>query len=806
MAARGAHGGRRRLESYAWERLLAAILAGVLLALPLHALGEGTPDAGGNAPVVDVAVAATSPDAVGLDAVPNGSDGVVGVDSEEPEVPFAEVVSPGEGTVASVADATSESVGSGEQGEPGDAIPASREDVLAPVGETPAGETPEGDSSEDSVGETAAAQEPAGDGAIARDVTSEDASGKDPASGPQGSSMADVAPAPAGSTAGAAPESAPAESSAPAPAPVAASPASPPAQVAATSGKSTHATASPASYRPTLDPVAGVIPLLVVVAGFLGENGVGAVSYSDAYDWAQTVFGSANGVSAYYSDMSNGKFTFTPAAENSAYGVAGNTNAADAANDGVVHVSMPEAHGNWGDSYYSDAGAAGEMLAAFARILKAADAFVDFAAYDADGNGVLDRTELAVAIVVAGYEAAEDEGDLPAGAHTLWSHAWSYTDAGVARPAVDGVKLDDYIAIAEKTRDASGPQVVDVQEPLAVLTHELGHYLGLPDLYDTTDDSGDWTGHAVESASLMATGNWAATIDEAGKATSVPAALDAWSRYQLGWVKPTVVKKGGVYTVSAQDSKNGYVCLLVPTKNKGEYYLIENRTFAGHDAGLAYEYDDYANGGLVIWHVDNGVVKRYLASNTVNGSAHRPGVAPLYPEQDESGWDYTLWYGASVPDTALLYWGADMFGELFPCSRVLDLPLYGAGADADDPLARLLSGIRIEFLDNAGPDMRIRIWMPGEDGPQVPEEEGYPNDWAETPRPKTETYVIQRAEAPAAQVAAPAPSAAPAIPATGDDAPRQAAFAFSLMLASLAAFAFARARRADPALRARHAR
>ena len=409
----------------------------------------------------------------------------------------------------------------------------------------------------------------------------------------------------------------------------------PASRVSAESGQNVPTTvSSPENYKPTLAAVAGTIPLLVIVAGFAGSNGAGAVAYDASYDWSDTVFASESGVSVYYSDMSLGAFAFTPADETSAFGQDGNTNTPDAENDGVVHVTLDEAHGNWGDAYYSDNKIAGAMLAAFGRILNAANPYVDFASYDTDGDGAIAATELAIAFVIAGYEAALAGGSMPAGTYSLWSHAWSYSDAGVTKPKFDGVTLDDYIAIAEKVHGDSGASS-DTQEPLSVLMHELGHYLGLPDLYDTTDEAGDWLDHAVDAASLMATGNWAEVADASGKTDYVPAALDAWSRYELGWVKPTVVTKGGVYTVSAQDSKNGYTMLLIPTTNKGEFYLIENRTFTGHDAGLALEYPDYTNGGLVIWHIDNGIVERYLASNQVNGSAHRPGVTPLFPEESD---------------------------------------------------------------------------------------------------------------------------------------------------------------------------
>ena len=561
------------------------------------------------------------------------------------------------------------------------------------------------------------------------------------------------------------------------------------------------ATGSTTGYQPNLDPISGAISLLAIVVGFSGADGAGAVPSDDSYDWAQTIFTSEDGVSAFYRDMSNGAFTFVPAAETSAYRNAGNTNKADAENDGIVHVNLPEAHGNWADAY-DDVKVAGAMLACFSRALVAADAYVDFARYDADADGKLDPTELAIAFVVAGYEEASVSGSLPAGSYSLRAHAWSYSDAGFTNPELDGVMLDKYVALAEKMPSDDGKDE-DVQEPLSVLMHELGHYLGLPDLYDTAGGKGDWAEHSVGQTSLMADGEWA-TAYKKGKTVYSPTALDAWSRYELGWVKPTVVKKGGVYTVSAQDSKSGYSALLVPTANKGEYYLIENRTFTGHDVGLSDGCADYRDGGLVIWHIDNGVVERCRSSNQVNGSKHRPGVMPLFPETDGK-LDYSLSYASTLPERIFPFWTSGLFKEWFGSEKYLDLPLYGTGENADDPDARTLSGIRIEFLDDAGMQMRIRIIMPGEEEPeddgQTEDEEPVKSDTVEPVNCDIAIPVQEAAVHAAAEVAYGEAPAAGRIPATGDEPPSGVLFT---MLASALLALYARTRR--NAVQPRHAR
>jgi hypothetical protein len=301
--------------------------------------------------------------------------------------------------------------------------------------------------------------------------------------------------------------------------------------------------------------------------------------------------------------------------------------------------------------------------------------------------------------------------------------------------------------------------------------------------------------------------------------------MDAWSRYQLGWTMPTVVTSEGVYTITAQDSQNGYSTLLIPTANAGEYYLIENRTFTGRDAGLANMYRYYENGGLVIWHIDDNVVREYRASNAVNHTVHRPGVVPLFTElsdDDSTGFQFSLNYKDSLALSSEPFWSRSMWKELFPHARALDLPLYGTGADADARIGRVLSGIKIEFLTDAGPEMRIRIAFTDPDAD--PEEEfsddpmppvnpipvdptpvdpapadptpvdPNPTDPAEKPQEDTPAPSKEIAPRHAAALAAEEPTVlgARTIPATGDPLP---VAPIQAMVLSALVFAFARTQR-----------
>ena len=718
---RGAHAGARKIGAYPWDRVLCVFLTAALCLCPLgFAYGQGSVD---QIPEPAGAAASLGGEDVPIEA---GSAAVAEYDANEGSGPAADLG----------VDASLNSADAGDVPETSDSDGATQaEDVVAPVDATAPGQAV---------------------GAV-EDVTDPDDSDAAFASETSVAGMADEG-------------SGQAEADADVQTDVSAL-----ANSAGSTGSS--------GYAPILKPVAGAISLLVVVAGFLGADGSGAMPYDNAYDWAQSIFGQGNSLADYYAEMSSGKLDFVPAAETSAYGEAGNTNTADKANDGIVHVTLPEAHGNWAGRYTEDGTVAASMLDTLERALEKASDAVDFASFDSDGDGALAANELAIAFVVAGYESSLLAVSQTPPWYSLWGHQWSYSEAGRALPVVDGVTVDSYVAVGEKATDIVGSKVVASQTPYSIIAHEMGHVLGLPDLYDTAEEEGDdWWSYTVDDASLMGTGNYA--VVPGGKTTTyLPTALDAWSRYQLGWTTPTVVTKSGVYTVSAQDSKKGYSTLLIPTKNKGEYYIIENRTFAGYDAGLATSYDNYRNGGIVIWHIDNGVISRYLATNTVNASTHRPGVVPLYAEEGENkagDWVYTLDFKTSTPDNSLLFWTKGMWEKHFGNAAALNLPLYGKGKKGDDPVRRLLSGIRIQFLTNAGPDMKIRIIMPGDPLP-------------ESPTPK-------KASAPAAVACDYAEPYVEAIPATGDELPYGAV---AVSLASFALFLYARR---NASFTAKHAR
>ena len=271
----------------------------------------------------------------------------------------------------------------------------------------------------------------------------------------------------------------------------------------------------------------------------------------------------------------------------------------------------------------------------------------------------------------------------------------------MGRRRADGVTMDDFIVISEQKNDGT-------QAPIGVLAHELGHFIGLPDMYDTNNGSGvAWNKYDVWNLSLMDYGAYG-TDPVTGDET--PYSLDAWSRYRLGWVTPETAGETGFYTLTSQNYIDDayYGTLLIPTQNPDEYYLLENRGFAKWDAGLTKEYKRDV-GGIVLWHIDDGVYQKYALDNTVNNTNHRPAVMPLYPETASDG---TLTFIGSnrTVDTRSPFFDRSVWNSRFSAlGDALDLPIYGTGAEADKRAGRTLSGIRLAFLSDSADTMRVQV-------------------------------------------------------------------------------------------------
>jgi M6 family metalloprotease-like protein len=178
--------------------------------------------------------------------------------------------------------------------------------------------------------------------------------------------------------------------------------------------------------------------------------------------------------------------------------------------------------------------------------LVAVDGTVDFGLYDNDGPDGLPNSGDDDGYVDVLTIAHPDIGGECGGTNNMWAHRWvvggwrafnavyigcdldQMGDPYVTNDAKNGggvIRIWDYVMVPGK---GAGNGCGDGVSEIGVYSHEFGHALGLPDLYDT-----DGGGQGVGVHSLMGSGNW--------NQPSNPPHFSAWSKAELGWVTPIEV-------------------------------------------------------------------------------------------------------------------------------------------------------------------------------------------------------------------------------------------------------------------------
>ncbi len=157
--------------------------------------------------------------------------------------------------------------------------------------------------------------------------------------------------------------------------------------------------------------------------------------------------------------------------------------------------------------------------------------------YDYDGDGVFDEPDGYIDTFQSVHAGeGEEAGGGALGETAIWSHSWyAYSNLiGEAGPTFNksgGIKIGD-------SNYWVGKYTIQPENGgVGVFTHEYGHDLGLPDLYDTSggeNGTGFWT--------LMSSGSWMS--DGTEDIGSKPSHMGAWEKLQFGWLNYEVAKAG----------------------------------------------------------------------------------------------------------------------------------------------------------------------------------------------------------------------------------------------------------------------
>ncbi|HEX5657101.1 MAG TPA: hypothetical protein VFX59_07890 [Polyangiales bacterium] len=252
---------------------------------------------------------------------------------------------------------------------------------------------------------------------------------------------------------------------------------------------------------------------------------------------------------------------------------------------------------------------------------------VNFADFDADGNGTVETDEFHLLVIEPNRTA-----DLKA----VWGQ--SRNPAAGFRPASSTVAINLFHSFVGE----SGPV-------LNLTAHELGHQLGADHYYGTQGGN--------QTLSVM------------GSSGELVQSFDAYHKMRLGWTMPRVVWPGSGGTEvletmeargSVELSKGKRPLLFVDathfnrTTQRGEYFMLEYRNALdseSYDAALNTP-GNRAPAGVALWHVevraDGSVGLEHLAAPTTEWPAFTRGNWELWTA--DNGWVYPKFLdGAPAP-------------------------------------------------------------------------------------------------------------------------------------------------------------
>jgi hypothetical protein len=257
----------------------------------------------------------------------------------------------------------------------------------------------------------------------------------------------------------------------------------------------------------------------------------------------------------------------------------------------------------------------------------------------------------------------------------------------------NGFRITNSIIIPEtETRDLSGNILrLGIN---GLLCASVGNFLGLPDLFNTNDGRS-----GIGRFGLM---DGQAIFSFAG---AFPPEPSAWEKYWLGWIQP-IVLSSGERLLQLPAASVADTIYRIPV-SASEYFLVENRNrdwarngqrvtisynntisqrsyqrdTVGFEAfnltdirgniidvddfdwslpgGVSATTNEFFDGGILIWHIDETIIAQGLATNGVNANPNRRGVDV---EEADGSQDIGQSYGQFQPGsgseegTALDFW------------------------------------------------------------------------------------------------------------------------------------------------------
>ncbi len=217
---------------------------------------------------------------------------------------------------------------------------------------------------------------------------------------------------------------------------------------------------------------------------------------------------------------------------------------------------------------------------------------------------------------------------------------------------------------------------------LGTATLLLGSQIGMPSLYQTE------TGRAgIGMWGLMDQGSY-------NYYGLIPALPSAWEKLYMGWEDVVTVNSLQEAVLGAANTTSAPHIIKVPITST-EYFLLENRqedwngdriTYGRDESGVRVKFDSLGNivaeeglgvitqideydyglpgSGILIWHIDEQVIRNNLASNTINNDPERRGVDLVECDGPQDiGQRYSMFtpgYGTEAGDYWDAYWSGNI--------------------------------------------------------------------------------------------------------------------------------------------------
>jgi len=225
----------------------------------------------------------------------------------------------------------------------------------------------------------------------------------------------------------------------------------------------------------------------------------------------------------------------------------------------------------------------------FLEALEQLDAEIDFTLYDNDGpDGVANSGDDDGYVDVITFEYLEIA--MSCGGPAIWPHRSTLSNRGIGSFVTDDIGINgDTIRVADyitqSAADCSGENVQDA----AVITHEFGHALGLPDWYHWVSPELGPEGRRwiLGCWALMAGGSWGCGPVQETREPFGPSHMIGFSKSRLGWITPTDPGEVWNETIELSAVQTSGELLRIPLDDAGREFLwIEYREQAGFDDQL----------------------------------------------------------------------------------------------------------------------------------------------------------------------------------------------------------------------------